>query len=357
MSHSRIPVVMYHSVGRAHPDWLWGHLTTPFELFEKQVQVLKRNGYRSISLDQYRDDRDGIAPLEGRSVVLTFDDGYLDNWVAAYPLLKREGWQGTIYVNPDFIDPGDNPRPTLEDVWAGRCRMDDLQWQGFLNRAELKLLQDSGTMVIGSHSMTHTWYAKGPDVVDTHRPDRSTPWLAWNARPERKFAYLTEDQSDFVPFGTPIHEHGRSLGIRRFFPEDEGGRYETDDEMMARYRHEIFESRRILQELTDSEVRHFCWPGGAYCDESWPLAEEAGYATICVTSRDKNRWFSEDPGLVRRIGCSDLITLKGRKFPTDDPNLLFLACEMELGNSWKKWPLRFRKLATAAKAGFSPLKG
>ncbi len=347
---------MYHSVGPSVPDWIWNTLTIDVELFEKQLLALKRSGYRSISLDELRDIQANGTAGSDRVVALTFDDGYLDNWVAAYPLLKREGWQGTIYVNPDFIDPGEEPRPTLEDVWAGRCSLDDLQWHGFLNRAELKLLQESGVMVIASHSMTHTWYPTGPEVVDSHRPDLTTPWLAWNARPERKFAYLTEDQTEFVPFGTPIHRHGRALGIRRFFPDAADGRYETDEEMQDRFRHEIFESRRILQELTDSEVAHFCWPGGAYCDESWPLAEEAGYTTICVARKDLSRWQSDDPRLVRRIGCANIVTTVGGAYWTRDPMLLLLACEVELGHSWKRWPMRLRKLAAAARAGFSPVK-
>ena len=352
MPRPRIPVVMYHSVGRHRPGWLWNHLTTPLGLFEKQVLTLKAGGYRSLSLDDFKDIQSSRDQIPGRVVALTFDDGYLDNWVCAYPILKREGWQGTIYVNPEFIDPGEEPRPTLEDVWDGRLGMDDLEWHGFLNRAELRLLQDSGVMTIGSHSMSHTWYPTGPEVVDSHRPELSSPWLAWNARPDRKFAYLTEDQSTFVPYGTPIHQHGRSLGIRRYFPEADGGRYETDEEMMARYRHEIFESRRVLQEITGGDVRHFCWPGGAYCEESWPLAEEAGYSTICVAPRDKTRWAADDPRLVRRIGCSDIITLKGRKFATADPKLLLLACELELGHTQKIWPLRLRKLATAVRTGY-----
>jgi len=355
MAQPRVPVIMYHSVGRPIPGWVWDNLTIDLDLFEKQIHALKRGGFRSLSLHELRDRQSSEVVSQERVVVLTFDDGYLDNWVCAYPILKREGWQGTIYVNPDFIDPGEEPRPNLEDVWSGKCTLDDLQWHGFLNRAELRLLEESGVMVIGSHSMTHTWYPTGPEVVDHHRPDLSSPWLAWNARPERKYAYLTEDQTEFVPFGTPIHAHGRSLGIRRYFPDEDGGRLETDEEMMARFRHEIFESRKILQEITGGPVDHFCWPGGAYREESWPLAEEAGHATICVARKDRKRWFDADPGLVRRIGCSDIVTFLGKRYRAFDPRLIVHACDVELGRSWKKWILRLGKLRAAAKAGFSPL--
>ncbi len=299
---------------------------------------------------------------------------------------------GTIYVNPDFIDPGEVPRPNLEDVWSGRISESELQVEGFLNKAELKLLQESGVMTIASHSMSHTWFPTAPEIIDFHRPGLDTHWLAWNRNPERKFAYLTEDQSGFVPFGHPIYAHGRALGIRRFLPDTDAteaaiawvanhggdqvftrpgwekelsevvapfadqGRHETDEERDVRYRHEIFKSRDILEEITGQRVNHFCWPGGEYNDTSWALAEEAGFTTICVARRDRVRWNSDDPALVRRIGCGNSFAFRDGRYYTDDPGFLLTACEIAMGNSWVKWPYRWHKFMGAARAGFKPFK-
>ena len=348
----RTPVLMYHSVGRPPADWIWKNLTSGPELFERQISLLQRHDYNCITLDDLRENQEAGTDGRRREVVLTFDDGYLDNWVVVYPMLKRAGWRGAIYVNPEFIDPSEEPRPTLEDYWAGRCRLEDLPPPGFLNRAELRLMQQSGVMTIASHSMTHTWYAVGPDIIDRHRPDRRTPWLAWNARPDRKFAYLTEDQSDFIPFDTPIYEHGRSLGIRRYFPDNDGGRHETDAEMTERFRYEILDAKRILEDIVGTEVAHFAWPGGAYCDESWAVADAAGFSTICVGSRDAVRGGSKDPRLVTRIGCGKLVSSVGGRYETEDPRILLLQCEVTLGRTLPNWELRGRKFMVAARAGF-----
>lgn len=387
---SRTPVIMFHAVGLPVPGWKWPTMTTQVDLFEKQIKLLIAGGFRTISLDRYRDLNESGRHLEARRVALTFDDGYLDNWVFAYPILKREGWRGTIYVNPEFIDPGEEPRLNLDDVWSGKCSLKDLQVHGFLNRAELRCMQESGVMEIGSHSMSHTWWPIGHEVVDFHRPDIKTYWLAWNARPDRKFAYLNEDQSGFVPWGAPIHRNGRSLGIRRYYPDpgmeavcttyvaenggrdffsrrnwreeleglvaglSGGGRPETDEEMLARYRYEILDSKQVLEEICGAPVVHFCWPGGAYCDASWEIAQEAGFRTICVAGKDPARYSSDDPRLVRRIGCGHYFAFGNRRYPTSDPRFLRWECELQLGIAGGRWPLRVAKFLAAARAGFSP---
>jgi peptidoglycan/xylan/chitin deacetylase (PgdA/CDA1 family) len=381
----RIPIVTYHTVGVPRTDWIWGDLTCPYGLFARQLERLSARGYSAATLDDVHESQAAGTLPRGRRVVLTFDDGYLDNWVYVYPLMKRAGWRGLVYVSPDFVDPGDRPRFNLEDVWAGRCTESDLQTQGFLNWAELEAMDRSGILQVGSHSMTHTWYTTGPVIVDFHRPGLSTPWLAWNARPDRKPFYLSEDQSGVVPPGTPIHENGRSLGIRRYFPdasqteavvahvaerggaaffETEGwreqlldvarganrgeGRPETDEEMIGRYREEIEEAKRILETRLGHPVNHFSWPGGAYNDASWEIAERAGFRTLTVQQSDASRRLDPAPNLVRRMSSYHRYTMFGLTRTTADAELLVLACEKMLGRRGAGMALRVRKLLNVA---------
>lgn len=364
----RIPVVMYHTVGRPIPGWLWRELTCPPEILSEQLSTLSARGYRAATLDDvYESERSGTLPRE-KCVVLTFDDGYLDNWVYAYPLLKRAGWRGVVYVNPEFVDPGEKPRLTLEDVWAGRCSEADLRPHGFLNWAELEIMDRSGIVLTACHSMSHTWYPIGPEIADFHRPGLPTPWLAWNARPDRKPFYLTEDQSGFVPWGTPILRNGRSLGIRRYFPDpdqsaaviehvgrtggaaffesadwleklvavareaDRGrGRAETDDEQRRRYLYEIAEARRILTDRLGHSIDHFCWPGGAYNDVSWDLAEAQGFRTMTLKRNDLARLAAAGTPRARRISDHHQYWFLGRIRDAANASLFADACDRELG--------------------------
>src|SRR5690554_3420629 len=96
--------------------------------------------------------------LNNKQIVLTFDDGYLDNWVYAYPLLKKYKLKATIFVNPEFVDTSEKVRPTIEDVWKGKKEGGALVSLGFLNWEEIKTLDGSGVMEIQSHSMSHDFY-------------------------------------------------------------------------------------------------------------------------------------------------------------------------------------------------------
>ena len=54
---------------------------------------------------------EGKRRLKTRSVVLTFDDGYLDNWIYVAPLLEQYGMKGVVYVTPEFVEPTGACRP------------------------------------------------------------------------------------------------------------------------------------------------------------------------------------------------------------------------------------------------------
>ena len=166
-----VPVLMYHTVGPEIGGWPWPWLTTPIEVFEDQVVAMAREGYISIGLgDLYAYMKEGRR-LPGRAVVLTFDDGYLDNYVYAYPILKKHGYKGTVFVSTDFVDPSPKPRNTLDDVWAGRAARSDLPGPGFLSWAEMRRMESEGVMEVQSHTCTHTWCFNGPRIIDFHSPE------------------------------------------------------------------------------------------------------------------------------------------------------------------------------------------
>ena len=67
------------------------------------MAYLKENGYNTINTDQLYDYMVNGAELPENPIMITFDDGYEDNYQNAYPILKKYGFTGTIFVITDFV--------------------------------------------------------------------------------------------------------------------------------------------------------------------------------------------------------------------------------------------------------------
>jgi Polysaccharide deacetylase len=339
-STTQVPVVAYHSIANEH-DHQVRHLSLPLAIFERQLQYLQRKGFETVTLyDVHRFLAEG-ARLPPRAIALTFDDGYLDNWVHAFPLLKKYGMKATIFVATDFIDPAMESRPTLEDAWAGRVAERDLTWWGYVSWPELESMQASGIIDVQAHTKTHAWYFASDRIVDFHHPADSYFWLDWNARPEAKHGWLTRDFRATVPWGTPVYEFASTLLRQRYFDDpqvaqcvttyvsDAGGRdfftrpqwrreldgvvarhrarvglrgrYETDDQYVIRVKDEMAGSRRILAERLKKPVDFLCWPCGDYTPRLQRLAtQECGYLATVNVNKTSNRR-GDDPSELRRI--------------------------------------------------------
>lgn len=340
MSATCVPVVTYHSIADDH-DHLVHHLSLPLSIFERQLRYLRREGFQTVSLyDVHRFLRDG-APLSPRAVALTFDDGYLDNWVHAFPLLKKYGMKATIFVTTDFVDPTPACRPTLEDVWRGDLRQNDLIWWGHASWPELAAMQSSGLVDIQAHTKTHAWHFSGEGIIDFHHPDDAYYWLDWNRQPAEKYSWLTRDFRESVAWGTPVYEFSTALlkpryfddprvadcatahvakhGDRRFFDRlkwrqelhdvvgayraqiDHGGRYETHAEYIARVHDELAGSKSIIEERLGKPVDFLAWPCGDYTPQLQRIAiDDCGYLATVNVNKTANRR-GDDPTEVRRI--------------------------------------------------------
>jgi len=92
------PILMYHNI-----SYEKGSFFVSPENFTKQMEYLKKNGYEVITLDELAASIRNKKPLKHKKVVITFDDGYRDNFQYAYPVLKKLGFPATIFLITDFI--------------------------------------------------------------------------------------------------------------------------------------------------------------------------------------------------------------------------------------------------------------
>lgn len=96
-----IPVLMYHSINNNNPN---NNLILPPDQFKAQMQYLKDNGFNTISLSELYSALKTGKNVPKKSVAITFDDGYVDNYSYAYPILKDFGFKATIFMITDNVD-------------------------------------------------------------------------------------------------------------------------------------------------------------------------------------------------------------------------------------------------------------
>ncbi len=135
-----LTVLMYHSIAdQASPSQTaYYETTTSPAMFDQHLASLRVLGYRSVDLETGLNLVRTNNSDAGKSVVITFDDGFRDFFTAAFPALQLHGFTATMYLPTGFI--GDKPRS-----FNGRqC----LSW------SEVRTLREAG-MRFGSHTVTH----------------------------------------------------------------------------------------------------------------------------------------------------------------------------------------------------------
>lgn len=124
----QVPILMYHSISDTDST---NNLLVPPDMFEEQIKWLKDNGFTAILLDDLLEAMEtGNVPK--RPVVITFDDGYVDNYTDAYETLKKYNMKATFFIITDNVDKD----------------------SGYMNSAMLKEMKDSG-MAIENHTSNH----------------------------------------------------------------------------------------------------------------------------------------------------------------------------------------------------------
>lgn len=134
---SYLRVLMYHKIAAgAESDFL----TVPAAHLEAQFQYLRGEGYTPLLLSDlvsYVKERKALPP---KPLLITFDDGYRNNFTVMYPLLKKYGMKANIFLVPGFLQ-GDS-RPDNEPY----LRMEDIQ------------AMDPSLVEFGLHSLDHKSY-------------------------------------------------------------------------------------------------------------------------------------------------------------------------------------------------------
>lgn len=141
---AEIRILMYHRINDSYPD---DRLCVSLLEFKKQMEFLKKNSFEVISLQEavrllsnkQAQTEVKISRYDKPKIVITFDDGYLDNYTHAFPVLKEYNFAATIFLTVNNIG----------------VKSEFLTWEYISEMTQSKI-------TLGSHSMTHAKLAGIP---------------------------------------------------------------------------------------------------------------------------------------------------------------------------------------------------
>ncbi|HWO38067.1 MAG TPA: polysaccharide deacetylase family protein [Candidatus Acidoferrum sp.] len=283
-----VAIIMYHSVMNdpSSAETTLGGIIHSTNVFRGQIDVIARH-FHAVTLDDVLSFLRGEKLLPPRAVVVTFDDGYADNYQVASDILSRAGIPGVFYVTVDCID---------------RQR---LPWPSLLRYAFLTSKNPSWTDPAG------TVWTLASTAQRTQAFEHASEYCA-------KLSGTSQDQF--------VEEIGRQLETES--PPSSPGLMMTWDEVrgLTRYGHivgshtmthpnmaylsendartELLESKRRLEEELAVPITHFSYPCPAlqphWIDHTVSASRQIGYQTAVTTNGGIVRR-QDDPLRLHRI--------------------------------------------------------
>lgn len=236
---------MYHHINPHRGDMV---TVTP-EVFEGQMEYLHRAGYKTLKMDELLSYINGELTLHQKAVAVTFDDGWLDNYIYAFPVLKKYKINAAIFVIAERAERASNIVKSQES----EVRSQEIAIPPHRESKEL--------IVNGQHDK----------VV-----------INWDMAKEMQ-------DSGLVEFYSHTKSHKKCNGLSK-------------SELLE----ELSESKKIIEKRLGKPCPYLCWPYGKYNDAALRVAKEAGYKAIFTTKHGIVKTGS-DPFAIERIVVKDSV--------------------------------------------------
>ncbi|MBI4364398.1 MAG: polysaccharide deacetylase family protein [Candidatus Latescibacteria bacterium] len=277
-------VLIYHRVDDG--DSAFRIETTRVKLFDRQMRYLGRH-FRVLALDDILHRLRSGVPLPGRCAAVTFDDGYEDNFLHAFPILKRHRIPATLFPAVGSIDTGKalwfdrvlrafetTSRTRLETPWGAAPL--ELPTRAERARAAEQMLHS--LMPCGNGERLARVEAVVSLLAGGSAPAPPVPMLRWS-----QIRAMAEG-------GVSIGSHTVSHPVLTTVPPEEAAR-------------ELRESKRTIEVEIGRPVSLFAYPVGKrehYSEAIKRLVADAGY-TAALTTRSGANGPSHDRYELRRI--------------------------------------------------------
>jgi len=146
VSYDRPRILMYHMISQPTAKHKFRGLRVDPVMFERQLAWLKKHGWQFVTMSQLANRFD---ELPAKTVAITFDDGFEDNYREALPLLKKYGAVATLYL---VINRHDNDWSTSKKAHHDSG---ELMREAKLSGLQVREMLESGVFELGAHTISH----------------------------------------------------------------------------------------------------------------------------------------------------------------------------------------------------------
>lgn len=246
-----VPVFMYHHINQHAGDLV---TLTPAD-FENHLRILREKKYGTVFLNDLIGLLRGEEPLPQPFAVLTFDDGHLDNWVYAFPLLKKYRMKATIFVITSWMGEGEK-RPYWD--LNGQKNLPEIP-----RHREVKRRAAQGDISVG---------------------------LNWEEARVMEGSGLVDIQS---------HTH-----FHRNYFLVEGNTFRLDPAKKEFLVGDLARSKELIEGRLKKKCRCLSWPWGRYDPEALSLAKRLGFEGMVTTEKGVNFPGSDEKAIKRIVAKS-----------------------------------------------------
>lgn len=308
-NRSKFTIVMYHRVlddNDEEKEYLQPGLYVSRQVFEKQIAFLSKK-YNLISLKELSELLINKQPISPNSLVITFDDGWRDNYSYAYPILKKYRAPAIIFLTTDYID-------TNKAFWFLEASI--MMTYNKLSRAQLGQLiakyesekdltkaLPGGKLEEANFTLSdRDWFIENlkqldPKIIPAILKELSVQnKLDADTIKENRSMLTWEEVIEMNNNGIDFGSHGCS---HRIMPAL------TDAEIER----ELIESKRIIEEKLGREINLFAYPNGDYSNHIRDLVLNSGYICALATKDKKEPESDTNIFSLKRVNVHDGVSV------------------------------------------------
>ena len=130
-----------------------GFIASSVDEFEKQIKFLAENGYKTLTSQEFLEYKKGNLKTK-KAIFITFDDGWRDNFVYAYPILKKYNLKATCFLVTEWVEKASNKKSEFKPLFHNEAKK-EVQVNPasvILNWEEIEKMRN----VFDFHSHTHS---------------------------------------------------------------------------------------------------------------------------------------------------------------------------------------------------------